>query len=501
MVNVKDSRPVDEKTDRQYRQIVKYTSFFGGVQGLNILAALVRNKIAAVLLGPAGLGLISLYNTAVKFVGDTTSLGVPVSSVKYISEIADDGARRQMVANVRLWSLLTAALGFVVCCVFAPLLSATYFDTTANWTNFLWLAPVVALTALTAGELSILKGLHRMREVAVQSVANALLCLAVTLPFFWAFGFDGILPALLAAAVVAMVSVAWLSLRAVAYRLPTSPRKAIAAGGGIVRLGVAFVIAGALGSGVELAIRAFIAHSGTIADVGLYNSGYVITVTYASIVFMSMETDYFPRLSAVNHDVEKSNQTVNRQMEVSVLLLAPLLVAFMLALPIVIPMLYSSTFLPALGMVRFGVVAMMLRAVMLPMEYMSLAKGRSWIYLLSEAVYDVMAVAAVVGGYVLWGIDGAGAGLLVAGAVNCVVDLAICRHFYDYRLGTKAAMIFAVQMLAVVGAYAVATWCDGVAYWLLGALTLGVSALISYRKLEKEAGVVTAVIAKFKRKR
>lgn len=93
----------------------------------------------------------------------------------------------------------------------------------------------------------------------------------------------------------------------------------------MVRLGVAFVIAGAMGSGVEFAVRAFIANSGTLADVGLYNAGYVVTVTYASIVFMSMETEYFPRLSAVNHDEEACNATVNRQIEVSVLLLAPLL--------------------------------------------------------------------------------------------------------------------------------------------------------------------------------
>ena len=141
----------------------------------------------------------------------------------------------------------------------------------------------------------------------------------------------------------------------------------------MVRLGVAFVIAGAMGSGVEFAVRAFIANSGTLADVGLYNAGYVVTVTYASIVFMSMETEYFPRLSAVNHDEEACNATVNHQIEVSVLLLAPLLEAFMLLLPFVIHVLYSSMFLPALGMIRFGVVAMLLRAVMLPMEYMSLA--------------------------------------------------------------------------------------------------------------------------------
>lgn len=338
-----------ENANRQYRQIVKYTGYFGGVQGLNILAALVRNKVVAVLLGPIGLGLISLYNTAVKLIGDTTNLGIPVSSVRYLSECQEEQDRCRMVATVRLWSLLTAALGAVVCCVLVPFFRLFYFSTEMRFAEFLWLVPVVALTAVTAGELSILKGLHRMREVATQSVVNAMLSLVVTLPMFWLLGNEGILPALVAAAVAASVTVLWFSLRVYPYRLPRSFRQAISAGGGMVRLGVAFVIAGAMGSGVEFAVRAFIANSGTLADVGLYNAGYVVTVTYASIVFMSMETEYFPRLSAVNHDEEACNATVNRQIEVSVLLLAPLLVAFMLLLPFVIRLLYSSMFCRHLG--------------------------------------------------------------------------------------------------------------------------------------------------------
>ena len=170
--------------NRQYRQIVKYTGYFGGVQGLNILAALVRNKVVAVLLGPIGLGLISLYNTAVKLIGDTTILGIPVSSVRYLSECQEGPDRCRMVATVRLWSLLTAALGAVVCCVLVPFFRLFYFSTEMSFAEFLWLVPVVALTAVTAGELSILKGLHRMREVAIQSVVNAMLSLVVTLPLF-----------------------------------------------------------------------------------------------------------------------------------------------------------------------------------------------------------------------------------------------------------------------------------------------------------------------------
>ena len=49
--------------NNSYRHILRYTSVFGGVQGLNILVSLVRNKFVALILGPSGMGLVSLFNT------------------------------------------------------------------------------------------------------------------------------------------------------------------------------------------------------------------------------------------------------------------------------------------------------------------------------------------------------------------------------------------------------------------------------------------------------
>lgn len=46
-----------EEDSNGYRHILKYTSVFGSVQGLNVIAGLVRNKFAALFLGTAGMGL------------------------------------------------------------------------------------------------------------------------------------------------------------------------------------------------------------------------------------------------------------------------------------------------------------------------------------------------------------------------------------------------------------------------------------------------------------
>ncbi len=53
---------IKEKKDDSYSHILKYTGIFGGVQGLNILMSVVRNKLVAIILGPEGMGLISLFS-------------------------------------------------------------------------------------------------------------------------------------------------------------------------------------------------------------------------------------------------------------------------------------------------------------------------------------------------------------------------------------------------------------------------------------------------------
>ena len=43
-----------------YRQIVKATSLFGGVQFFQIIISVIRSKFVAILLGPAGMGIVGL---------------------------------------------------------------------------------------------------------------------------------------------------------------------------------------------------------------------------------------------------------------------------------------------------------------------------------------------------------------------------------------------------------------------------------------------------------
>ena len=86
-----------------YKHTLKYTGLFGGVQGLNILIGLVRNKFVALILGPAGMGLVSLYNSAITLLSTASSMGMSMSGVKGISEAYDsEGESMRLKENIRL---------------------------------------------------------------------------------------------------------------------------------------------------------------------------------------------------------------------------------------------------------------------------------------------------------------------------------------------------------------------------------------------------------------
>ena len=90
--------------DESYSHVLKYTGVFGGVQGLNVIMGLVRNKCVALLLGPGGMGLVSLFNTTISLISQATHLGISFSAVRHISELYDQRDEVQTAHFVKVLS-------------------------------------------------------------------------------------------------------------------------------------------------------------------------------------------------------------------------------------------------------------------------------------------------------------------------------------------------------------------------------------------------------------
>ena len=490
-----------EKTD-SYSHVLKYTGIFGGVQGMNILVGIVRNKLVATILGPAGMGLIAIFNSTINLLSNSTNLGIPMSAVKNISQAYDSGDERQltrMVVTVRSWCALTALVGVLLCICLSSLLSRWTFGWGNHTLHFILLSPIVGMMAVTGGEMAILKGVRQLKHLASISVYNVLAALVISVPLYFFFGEAAIVPSLVFMAMAQMVLTMYCSYRLFPFSF-TRDKRQLAEGTEMVRLGIAFVLAGILGSGADFLIRSFLSYTSSLETVGLYSAGYMMTMTYAGMVFSAMETDFFPRLSACHHLSTTSSTVVNRQIEVSFLLVSPMLVFFTISLPILMPLLYSGKFTPVIGMMQVTVFAMYFRALKLPMAYLPLAKGDSKSYLLLEAIYDILLVLAVVLMFRKWGLWGCGLAITLVGIVDFFVILIYTRYKYDYHLSCHVTRYAFMQLPFGVMAFAMTFVRTPWVYWT-GGLLLGCASLaVSLQVLRKKTSLWKSIKARLSRR-
>jgi O-antigen/teichoic acid export membrane protein len=488
-------------TADSYSHVLKYTGVFGGVQGLNVFVGLVRNKLIALILGPEGMGLASLFNTTVNFISQATNFGVSFSAVKHVSEYynsGDEAAISHFVMVVRVWSLLTALFGMFVCIVIGPLLSQYTFSWGDHTLHFVLLSPAVGLLAITGGEMAILKGTRQLKSLAVIQIYSVLAALLISVPIYYFYGQKGIVPVIVLMAFVSMLLTIRHSFRLLPFRLHHT-KALLGEGMSMVKLGIAFVIAGVMGSGAEMLIRSYLnVVSGNLDVVGLYNAGFTLTVVYAGMVFSAMETDYFPRLSSVNNDVVATNQMVNRQIEVSLLIVSPMLAMLIIGLPVIIPILFSSKFLPVVGMAQVAVFSMYIKSISLPISYITLAKGDSVGFMALEAIYDVVLVLLIVCGYQYWGLLGTG----IALSLSYVFDILLVGIYtairYQYRVSAQVLHYAAIQLSLGLAVYIVTLIDNPLIYWLLGSLICFASLLISIYILHQKTSLWTSLVEKFK---
>ena len=471
-----------KETSSSYSHILKYTSIFGGVQGLVILIGMVRNKLIALLLGPQGMGLMALFNSTVRLISDTTGLGLGVSAVRELSRLYDEEHHEELKSRIELirsWSVITACLGFVLCVVLSPLINHYSFSWGNHTLHFMLLAPIIALTALSAGELSILKATRKLRRLAEISIYGVLCALVTSVPLYYIFGESAIVPSLIIIALSQFIITITYSFHYYPYRIHFDSAT-FSEAKPMLRLGISFLGAGIMGSGSDFIVRSFLNYEGSLDDVGLYNAGYMITMTYAGVIFSAMETDYFPRLSSVGNNIEERNLLVNRQLEVSLLLISPLLILLMSTLPIALPLLYSDAFLDVLPMVKVAIFAMFMRSLELPVSYIALSRGDSKVFFLLEMTYYLLFITMFWLGYKNAYLFGIGLGLVVTGLLFNLILYAFAYQKYSFCISKRMLLYLAMQLFLAGLVYFISSNSNALLSWSIQVAAIGASSCFSF---------------------
>lgn len=437
------------ETEKSYRQVLKATSLFGGVQVLNILISLVRSKFVAVFLGPLGMGIAGLLNATINVIAELTKLGLDTSAVKEIAlfHTKDDEKLLVIISALKRIIWFTGILSLVFTLVFSSFLSELTFGNTDYTWAFLWISMALLFRQLTNGELAILQGLRKLKFLAKSNLYASFLSLFFVIPLYYYFRIDGIVPAIIISAILSYGFSKYFSNKVKLKSVKLSHKEAFKAGRPMLKLGVMLSIRSSIALLSAYAIQIFISREGGVDQVGFYLAGFVIINSYVGIVFNAMQADYFPRLSAIVDDPEQLRHTVLHQAVIAVLIITPIIIIFFALAPTAIRLLYSEEFLLIQVFVSWGMFGTLFKAVSWSMGYVILAKGDSKLFIKTAILFNAMFVTILILGYYFYGLLGVGIGFFCYYILHLIMVKSITYYKYDLYFDSGFNWLFLICVL------------------------------------------------------
>ena len=452
-----------------YRTILRSSSIIGGAQAIKIAVGLVKMKVVAVLLGPAGVGLVGLYMNLMQTAATIAALGIGNTGTRQIAlahaEGGDQAAGR--TRRTLFWGTLGLALiGAALFWLASGWIARVILADPAMSTDVAWLSMGVALSVACGSQGALLAGLRRIGDLARIDIASGVIGAALGVLALWLWGARGLIAMLLAAPaatfLVGYVYVARLGPPAgPAARLPEMAREWRA----MLILGFAFMLSGLVTTLGHLAARTLVQRELGPEALGQFQAAWAIGMTYLGFVLGAMATDYYPRLTATITDAVAATRLVNEQTEVALLLCAPALLALLGLAPWVITLLYSAEFGPAVDILRWQLLGDILKVMSWPLGFILLATGAGRTFVLTEMLGIGVFVLGVFIGLPLIGVTATGIAFLAL----YIAYLPIVWWFGGRRIGFRWSRAVKAQALVVIAA---AVAVDVTARWsdMAGAL-------------------------------
>lgn len=487
------------KDSSSYKSIFKATSLFGGVQVYTILMQVIKSKVIAVLLGPLGVGIQGLYQSALDLIKQATSLGISQSAVRDVAEANGSGDIKRInrtVTVLRIIVWFTGLLGLVAVIAFSPLLSDASFGSREYVISFVVLSVILLFDQISAGQRVVLQGMRRLRDLAKATAIGVTSSLFFSLPLYYFFGVKGIVPAMVLTSAVTLLVSWFYSSRVPIEKVAVSTNDILSEGKNMMVMGVSMSLSGVMSVGAAYLIRSLLRKWGSVDEVGLFQAGFMIINSYVGLVFNAIATDYYPRLAAVNKDNDRCQDVVCKQGEISVFLLAPLLSLCILLMPLVIRILYTEQFLPADNFIKWACLGMMFRLASWLVSYIFVAKAESKLFIINEFVSTINYLWMSLLGYKLGGLSGMG----IAFALNYFIYfwqvLIISRFRYQFRFTKRFLYSFVSHFIVLSACLMCVLLFSGWLKYATGSIFVILSIYLGFRGLNQRIGLRTLIFSK-----
>lgn len=437
-----------------HRQILRSSLVIGGASIISVLIGLLRMKVVAVILGPAGVGLVGILNNMMSVGASVSALGLGSSGTRQIAHVRSESDENQVhtvIFSLLILSFSLGAVGAAFFWFFSEPLGELVADGNAFYDYLPWLAAGIFFTVLAGSQKAILTGFRRIGDLAKITIFSSAIATLAGGISVYILGEAGVIILILATPIVSL----FLSFFYVKKVIAPNRRRVKFSSIGkqsipLIRFGAAFMVAGLSGTLGQLVVRGMVQGELGSAGLGYFQASWAISMTYIGFVLTAMGSDYYPRLTSVIADHEKAAKMVNEQAEVALLLAGPVLVAMMSLAPFILSLLYTEEFVVAANVLRWQILGDVLKVFSWPMGFVLLACGKGKVFMVKE--FLVVTVFAVTTWILLpvMGLEATGVGFFMMYAFNLPFLFFFAKKLIGFTWSIDVARAAGVVLLAIL---------------------------------------------------
>lgn len=470
-----------------FARILRSSALMGGAQAVTLAMAFLRSKLIAVLIGPAGIGLMGVFNAFNANLSTVAGWGLGTSAVRTVAGAAET-ERGRKIAAVRVFGRRLAWTGFFgVLLLVLPVGYLTFKS--QDYALELLIAGLAVPCVIATGLWSaLLQAGGHIGSMAKTQMASSVVGLLIGLPFIYFFGSVGIALSLLLAALVT-AAVTWRAAKRLSPPATAEPTAADIRE--LVHLGVALQLGAVLGAISTYLVRVLILRShgddlaSGLADAGFYQAAFAVTGSLPGVIFSATSSDFYPRVAAAK-DEDEARHITEKQIQASLLLATPILMGLLTMGPLAVRLLYAKGFEPAVPLLGWFVWSIFLNLLGLPLGFWVVARRSKRAVAVFQSLLSVSMVLLALVLIPRWGVTGAAAAYFSSSLVYAMLLLAFTR----LQSGRWVSLPTFSWFLTVGFSLFLAAWLVGMAgsaYWgaIPTALAAAVCAAIYFKIIAK----------------
>lgn len=473
-----------------YKSMAKSSGIVAFVQVFQMFFGLLRNKVVALLIGTAGFGVWSLYNTFISMVSSFSEFGLASSGVREIAKSSDDKRKiSECIYTFRITILAFSVFCSILILIFSKEISNYLFNTVDYYWGVRFLSITIIANGIARGGYAILNGLHKMKFLAYSQILGAIAGSLGTIIIVY-FGGVTYVPLALSVVIFTLaISTSYYVHKLGIKSIFPGKKKFLKYLKTLVYLGVGFTIAGVISTLMTLLSRGYLSSHYDLSAVGIYQASWTISNLYIGVLLSAMGVDFLPRISKASDDYGKMNKMINEQVNFALPLAAIGVAVILLFSKYILQILYSSEFEVGIYIIRWQILGVLLRILAFPFSYSIMAKGKPLHYALIQIIFWISDYLLLILFSSLWGFNALGINYFVAYIGYFTMSYFIAKKIHSFKYSKETLIIILKCFLFIALSWIAANVLEGVYSFIVGGILILIYSIRLNRHIEKLFGV------------